>query len=349
MSRQRSVGWENGLGPAVVVGTNSTPKRLGRLFTTDAYNREAFKLVLQEANCVAQELQLPEKLPITEQDAVDRFVVRYGMSEVYPRMIGSIHTRHYGYFVSVGHKLSFVMRTGEERECSEWAKRFQWPLGNIDTNAAYQLATQWLAAAKMDVQALDRNCKMRVELNPYWNQALYGTGKFVPIYEVSWASPENQAERDRLCGSRRAVCSIQDTASAKCIRYEIYIAPAHRIHQPRRSAWRACEVMIWIIPNRRRSRNAVRDLILTSSAQFEWMLRPLNRDCSVVVQSERDCVPPAQRKFVPVYHVHWRKRNARAGRIMDVPARVRVFTPEKILCDCVWKTQMHSPPAGGFY
>jgi hypothetical protein len=42
------------------------------MFTTKAYHDEAFRLVLQEANRVAAELRLPEKLPITEADLVER-------------------------------------------------------------------------------------------------------------------------------------------------------------------------------------------------------------------------------------------------------------------------------------
>lgn len=38
------------------------------MFTTKAYHDEALRLVLQEANRVAAELRLPEKLPITEAD-----------------------------------------------------------------------------------------------------------------------------------------------------------------------------------------------------------------------------------------------------------------------------------------
>jgi hypothetical protein len=57
----------------------------------------------------------------------------------------------------------------------------------------------------------------------------------------------------------------------------------------------------------------------------------LNRDCSVVVQPDSDYVHPPQGKFVPVYYVYWRKRNTEAGRGADVPAGLRVFTPDKAL------------------
>jgi hypothetical protein len=57
----------------------------------------------------------------------------------------------------------------------------------------------------------------------------------------------------------------------------------------------------------------------------------LNRDCSVVVKPDSDYVHPPQGKFVPVYYVYWRKRTTEAGRVADVPAGIRVFTPDKTL------------------
>src|SRR5438552_2780264 len=54
----------------------------GERFTTPAYRREALRLVIQEANDVAKALQLREKLPITQGDLKEAFIVPYGMSHV---------------------------------------------------------------------------------------------------------------------------------------------------------------------------------------------------------------------------------------------------------------------------
>jgi hypothetical protein len=163
-------------------------------FTTETYEKEAFRLVLQEANKAAQELHLPEKLPIAASDVVEKFIVGYGMSQVTPKIIGNIHTRDYGYFVAIDHKLSFIMRAHQDQECMKWRKDNRLPLRRMNTNVPYQLATQWLAAASMDVKALNRDCSLLVRPNPYWNAALSGTGTFVPIYDVAWLSPQNRAE-----------------------------------------------------------------------------------------------------------------------------------------------------------
>jgi len=162
-------------------------------FTTKAYEQEAFKLVLAEANRVARELNLPEKLPITESNLTRVFIVGYGMSLMHPKMIGNVHTKDYGYFVSVGHKLSYVEGAHQDEDCLRWMEEYRWPKPRMDTNGAYQMATQWLAAARIDVAALNRDCRLQIEPELFANQSV-GNGKFVPIYFVYWQSARNRAE-----------------------------------------------------------------------------------------------------------------------------------------------------------
>ncbi len=179
------------------------------MFTTKAYQDEAFRLVLQEANRVATELRLPEKLPITETDLVTRFISSFGYAHA-KQAIGNVTTRKYTYYISEGNKFSYLEGTHQAEDCRRYQRLYTWPLSRMDTNEACQLASQWLAAVSMDVAAL-------------------------------------------------------------------------------------------------------------------------SRDCSVVVKPESEYVHPPQGKFVPVYYVFWRKRNAGTGHIGNVPAGVRVFTPDKAL------------------
>ena len=179
------------------------------MFTTKAYYDEAFRRVLQEANRVATELRLPEKLPITESDLVGRYINPFGYAHV-QKAIGNVTTRNYTYYLSQGNKFSYLEGTHQDADCRRYQRLYTWPQSRMDTNEAYQFATQWLAAVSMDVAAL-------------------------------------------------------------------------------------------------------------------------NRDCAVIVQPDRDYVHPPQGKFVPVYYVCWRKRNTGAGRVADVPAGVRVFTPDQTL------------------
>jgi hypothetical protein len=114
------------------------------VFTTPAYNKEALRLIIEEANRVARELNLPEKLPITEADLVEIIVppprIGQGM-----KAIGNITTSNYFYAVYSGKRFSLV-RTHMQEEYNQLQKEYLWPMSRMDTNAAYNLATQWLSA-----------------------------------------------------------------------------------------------------------------------------------------------------------------------------------------------------------
>jgi len=78
-----------------------------------------------------------------------------------------------------------------------WLRQQVLPVGYINTNEAYELTTQWMARASMDVKALNRECKCHVALS-LWNRVrrLGETPRefFTPIYYIWWTSPKNDAE-----------------------------------------------------------------------------------------------------------------------------------------------------------
>jgi len=164
------------------VDTNGNVVYIPPRFTTRAYQKEAIKLVTQEANQVAQELRLPEDLPITESNT-EAYISPFGFAFAH-RMVGTITTTIYCYYVSQGNKFSYLEGTHQLEDCQKYLAGYTWPLGRIDTNAAYQLATQWLVAVHMDVASLNRDCSESVTLDNAYVQA--PPGKFVPIYDVSW-------------------------------------------------------------------------------------------------------------------------------------------------------------------
>jgi hypothetical protein len=153
------------------------------MFTTKAYQDEAFRLVLQEANRVATELRLPEKLPITETDLAGRFINAFGYAHV-QKAIGNVTTRNYTYYVSQGNRFSYLEGTHQQEDCRRYQRLYTWPLSRMDTNEAYQLASQWLAAVSMDVLALNRDCSVVVK--PDRDYVHPPQGKFVPVYYVFW-------------------------------------------------------------------------------------------------------------------------------------------------------------------
>lgn len=167
------------------------------MFTTPAYQKEAFRLLIQEANRVAKELKLPEKLPIEKEDVVHAYVSPFGLAYA-DKKIGNITTKNYSYGVAQGNKLSHVTIADYDRKCFEFRDKYQWHISRIDTNAAYQLATQWLAAISVDVNGLNRDCTPHVALSSFWNNVSRlgdmpkGTN-FVPIYYVWWTPKVDKA------------------------------------------------------------------------------------------------------------------------------------------------------------
>jgi hypothetical protein len=166
----------------------------GMLFTTQAYQKEARKLVLQEANLVAKELLLPEKLPLTDSNVLSFFIAPFGFAHV-KKAIGNITTENYWYNVGKDSKLSELTIANWERRCVRYREEYKWPTERMDTNSAYRAATQWLAKASMDVVGLNRECQVHAEIDAYWNGTkrgeLFKKASFVPIYEVYWVSPND--------------------------------------------------------------------------------------------------------------------------------------------------------------
>lgn len=170
------------------VNTNGEVIYVDFMFTTPEYQREAFNLVIQEANRVVADLGLSESHPITESDVIHAFISPFGYAYTDKR-IGNIKTTNYWYFVKHDYKLSSLSIAGLDSRCRAYTEEYEWPIKRFETNAAYQLATQWLAAVRMDVQGLNRDYDVCVAVDGYWNGVQMGElpkETFTPIYVVSW-------------------------------------------------------------------------------------------------------------------------------------------------------------------
>jgi hypothetical protein len=173
------------------VDTNGNVVYVPHRFTTTLYRDAAVKLVLQEANQVAQELKLPEELPITKSNIVEYHIGPFGFNYAY-RSIGTVATKNYAYCVSLNDSFSYLEGMHQLEDCLNYLARYTWPVGRINTNAAVQLATQWLADVHMDVAALNRDCSVSATIDTAYVQA--PSGKFVPIYWIAWI-PKNGESR----------------------------------------------------------------------------------------------------------------------------------------------------------
>ncbi len=147
-------------------------------FTTEAYQREALRLLIEEANRVARELKLSEHLPITQSNLVEVFIQPPALG-----MFGTISTSNYVYYASVGKKLSGVSQRKLNEVWVKEQKEYVWPVSRLDTNAAFHAATQIMTAARMDVRALNRD--FTIDVHATMSEGPYGA-RFVPDYWVAW-------------------------------------------------------------------------------------------------------------------------------------------------------------------
>lgn len=203
--------------PAAVprmVDTNGNVVWIDEGFTTKAYQMAAFKLVLHEANRVAKELRLPEKLPITETNLVEVFIGPFGYNYINKR-IGTVTTKNYCYFVSQGNKFNDLEGTHQTEDCNKFQESYTWPISRMNTNEAYQLATQWLAAVHMDVKGMERDC--RVSIKPDNAYVHPPRGKFVPIYDISWVRKGYVPNGDVLNAISNDVASVMLFAPTKTL------------------------------------------------------------------------------------------------------------------------------------
>jgi len=179
------------------VDTNGNVIYIDMDFTTKQYRQAAVKVLMQEANIVAKELQLPEQLPITETNLTEAVITPFGFNYQH-KGIGSVGTKNYIYYVTKANKFNGVDVANYGPTCLGLKKQ-SLPIEQMDTNAGYQLATQWLSAVSMDVNGLNRDCKAHVALTPDWN-GLSELGQtprgnvFVPIYYVWW-TPKNETNK----------------------------------------------------------------------------------------------------------------------------------------------------------
>ena len=157
--------------------------------TTAAYEKEARRLLLEEATKVATELGLPEEIPLTESNIVQSFIAPFGLAYV-DKAVGNVDSQHYTYVVGRGWRFSKLSIANWSAVCANYARTYRWPSDRLNTNSAYSLATQWLAAVSMDVAGLNRDCVMHVAPESYWNRfrwnTLFTNATFTPIYSVYW-------------------------------------------------------------------------------------------------------------------------------------------------------------------
>lgn len=169
------------------------------------YKREALNLLIREANEFCRSLELPDKLPITSSNLLEASVAAPAVSDRLGRF-GAIRTERFVYSSFFGNKLSVLStnlsQQDEPRYLALIKQKYLLPKSEVNTNAAYALATQLLARAFVDVGALERDFPAKVE---FWALG----SRFVPLYTVVWERgagvPSDEAARVQVLLPERAL------------------------------------------------------------------------------------------------------------------------------------------------
>lgn len=176
-----------------VVETNGEVLFIESQFTTPAYQNETLGFVMAEANKVAAELHLEEIIPITKSNLTQAYICPFGYSYMHKCVgAGNITTSHYWYCIK-DDKFSDLAVADYDARCIQYQnKKYYLPVSQLDTNAAYRLAVQWLSDVHMDVQGLSRDCVAHIALTADMNSFEPPRGKITPIYFVWWTPKENK-------------------------------------------------------------------------------------------------------------------------------------------------------------
>ena len=187
------------------------------LHTTAAYQAAVANLLVGEANFAANQLNLQDWTPIEGTNGA--------IVEVMPPPLGVG-----GGIVTSNHFLNFEkgrLRTVQKRD---WLKKISPTATNLlflvsrpsllDTNSAYQLATQWLTSLSVDVRAMEQKFPPRILQIPARKidangRNLPGTSNNVatPLFEIAWGNRQPPTEflnpvRVKILGTSKELLAL---------------------------------------------------------------------------------------------------------------------------------------------
>jgi hypothetical protein len=144
--------------------TNLAAMRFLKRDKPPAYQEAVTKLLLAEANVYAAQLNLPESLPITTNTTKEIFISSPSLAERFGAL-GNLHTTNFSYAFGRGKHLSYITRLikGQNPHDYNANKPYAIDPSQVNTNAAYSMATQFLAKAFVNVSQLSTSSIVSVQ------------------------------------------------------------------------------------------------------------------------------------------------------------------------------------------
>ena len=160
------------------------------LHTTAAYQAAVVHLMIGQANLTADELRLADWQPIHRTNELQVMVV-----DPPPRGVsGEIQTTNYNFTFKHG-LLTWIGRVGRaERLNNNWMTPPELTRlkSQVDERRAYQLATQWVSHAGVDVGAMEQ--KYRATIRQTWAPGTAASSAAVsgklaaPLFQIAWGA-----------------------------------------------------------------------------------------------------------------------------------------------------------------
>lgn len=152
-----------------------------------AYKYVAMILMLAEVNFFCDQMGIPHEGTFTYAD------VRSGSHVAPPNLKdfgGSILTDRYFFGFLWGHLVNFTKRgfmpQDSDGAIQERNMELSKMTSTIDSEDAYQLATNWLAALGVDVPTLERKYRLNLIQWKYYPHGKEGPVLMLPVYHVEW-------------------------------------------------------------------------------------------------------------------------------------------------------------------
>jgi hypothetical protein len=186
-----------------------------------AYKAVAIERMLSEANYFAEQLHLPIEQPITLVDAQSAYVrpPRVGFG-------GVIQTKRFSFsFPNPNEgKLCYITRQTirDGHDVLDLYPELARTPSLVDSNGAYQLATQWLTSVAVDVPSLQQKYPVNVRQWFFWGKPenlpkdqwsmpqITSTNKtMLPIFDVRWGEGDTPPVKVTVLGSTKELLELR--------------------------------------------------------------------------------------------------------------------------------------------
>ena len=144
--------------------TNFSVAKFLKMEKPPAYQEAVLKLMLAELNDYVMALKLPETLPLAKDSITNYHVTAPFVANQFGAL-GSLRTTNYSYGFGKGRHLCYITRIIKGTNPYDYDNNKPYAIDpiQVNTNAAYSMATQFLVKAFVDVSRLSTSSIVSIE------------------------------------------------------------------------------------------------------------------------------------------------------------------------------------------